>query len=246
MSGILGIIPARFGSTRFPGKALAEINGKSMVQRTYEQAKKCPHLDDVVVATDDERIIDCVEGFGGKACMTSSAHVSGTDRCFEALTKQLKNFNYVVNIQGDEPFINPKQISQLTELLKNDTQLATLVKPITTSSDIFNPNVVKAIFNIHQEAIYFSRHPVPYGRGLEQDQWLSNHTYHKHIGMYGYRSDVLKEITQLNASSLEKMESLEQLRWIESGYKIKVGITEYDSIGIDTPEDLNAALKLFG
>lgn len=241
---ILGIIPSRYGSTRFPAKALADIAGKSMIQRTYEQAKQCELLNDVIVATDHQEIFDCVIRFGGNVCMTKSTHQSGTDRCYEALHAHINEYDYVINIQGDEPFINPEQIKQLAHLLDGKTQLATLAKPIHHQEEIFNPNVVKVIFNQSNEAIYFSRNPIPYGRNFSQDEWHNHHTYHKHIGIYAYRSDVLAQITKLPISSLEKAESLEQLRWIENNYKIKVAFTEFETIGIDTPEDLDKALRL--
>ncbi|MDH5474772.1 MAG: 3-deoxy-manno-octulosonate cytidylyltransferase [Cyclobacteriaceae bacterium] len=240
---ILGIIPSRYGSTRFPGKALADIHGKPMIQRTYEQAKKCELLHDVIVATDHQAIFDCMLPFNNNICMTSEHHQSGTDRCYEALKKQLYEYDYVINIQGDEPFINPKQITQLATLLEGETQLATLVKPIDHHEDIVNPNVVKAIFNKNNEAIYFSRNPIPFGRNYPTTDWQKHHHYYKHIGIYAYRTDILKEITQLPPSSLEIAESLEQLRWIENNYKIKTAITEFETIGIDTPEDLEKALK---
>ncbi|MDH5365668.1 MAG: 3-deoxy-manno-octulosonate cytidylyltransferase [Cyclobacteriaceae bacterium] len=241
---ILGIIPSRYSSTRFPAKALADIAGKSMIQRTYEQAKQCELLNDVIVATDHQEIFDCVNRFDGQACMTKSTHQSGTDRCYEALHVQANKYDYVINIQGDEPFINPEQITQLAHLLDGKTQLATLVKTIDHKEDIFNPNVVKVIFNQSNEAIYFSRNPIPFGRNFSQDEWHNNHTYHKHIGIYAYRTDILKQITKLPTSSLENAESLEQLRWVENGYKIKIATTEFETIGIDTPEDLDKALKI--
>jgi 3-deoxy-manno-octulosonate cytidylyltransferase (CMP-KDO synthetase) len=240
---IVGIIPARYGSTRFPAKALADIAGKPMIQRTFEQAAKCKSLHSVVVATDHQEIYDCVIGFGGDAVMTNEAHQSGTDRCFEAMALQKEAFDYVINIQGDEPFINPEQITQLADLLDGTTQLATLVKPIEAPEEIFNPNVVKAIFKTNGDAVYFSRNPIPYGRNHEQSTWYKNHVYYKHVGIYAYRSDVLKQITALSVSLLEKAESLEQLRWIENDYTIKTAITHYNSIGIDTPEDLAKALE---
>lgn len=235
---ILGIIPARYGSTRFPAKALADIGGKTMVRRVYEQAKKASMLSEVVVATDHEAIYSEIKSFGGEVVMTSENHQSGTDRCYEALQKQGSTYDYVINIQGDEPFIAPEQINLVAEMLDGKTQLGTLIKKIDSSEDIFNPNVVKVIFNITKQAIYFSRTPLPYNRNHEKDDWLNQHSYYRHIGIYAYRTDVLEQITQLGVSSLEKAESLEQLRWIENGYAIQVAETSYDSIGIDTPEDL--------
>ncbi|MCW5911580.1 MAG: 3-deoxy-manno-octulosonate cytidylyltransferase [Cyclobacteriaceae bacterium] len=239
---IIGIIPARYASTRFPGKPLARIGGVSMIQRVYEQALKTSDLQAVVVATDNTEIFNHVQNFGGHACMTAETHVSGTDRCFEALTKQQQHYDYVINIQGDEPFIAPGQIELLASLLDGRTELATLVKQIHEQEQLLNPNVVKAVVSKPGEALYFSRSPVPYWRGKETD-WVNRHTYFKHIGMYAYRTDVLEKITHLSVSSLEKAESLEQLRWLENGFKIKVAETQLETIGIDTPEDLEKANK---
>ncbi len=241
---ILGIIPARYASTRFPGKPLVDIAGKSMIQRVYEQSAKCPHLADVLVATDDERIFNHVTGFGGKAVMTSSNHASGTDRCAE-VALQYPNHEIVINIQGDEPYIDPEQISKLAFCFSDaNTQIATLVKKISGTDELFNTNSPKVILNKFSEAIYFSRSPLPHIRGQEQGSWLSYFTYFKHIGIYGYRNDVLQQITKLPVSSLEKAESLEQLRWIENGYKIKVAETELETFAIDTPEDLEKLNRL--
>ncbi len=243
----IGIIPARFASTRFPGKPLAMIGGKPMVQRVYEQALKV--LDVVVVATDDNRIFSAVESFGGKVVMTSPWHKSGTDRAAEALqivVDQLgRKFDVVLNIQGDEPFIQPEQLRKvLSCFLDKDAEIATLVKPFGPSEDIFNPNSVKVVINRRGEAIYFSRSPIPYMRGVDKELWGNQHVFLKHIGLYGYRSDVLEDITKLEQTPLEIAESLEQLRWIENGYKIKVEQTHLESIGIDTPEDLERVIHL--
>ena len=214
---ILGIIPARYASTRFPGKPLVDIAGKSMIQRVYEQAKKCIHLTEVIVATDDVRIYDHVLGFGGAAVMTSPDHQSGTDRCAE-VALQHPQYDVIVNIQGDEPYIDPEQISKLAACFNNtDTQIATLVKQVQNEQELFNPNSPKVVINKLSEAVYFSRSPLPHIRGQEQQNWLNYYTYFKHIGIYGYRADVLQQITKLPVSSLEKAESLEQLRWIENG-----------------------------
>jgi 3-deoxy-manno-octulosonate cytidylyltransferase (CMP-KDO synthetase) len=235
---ILGIIPARFASTRFPGKPLVDIAGKSMIQRVYEQAKKCIHLTEVIVATDDTRIYDHVLNFGGAAIMTSADHQSGTDRCAE-VALQHSQYNVIINIQGDEPYIDPEQISKVASCFNNtDTQLATLVKKIQNEQELFNVNSPKVVINKLSEAVYFSRSPLPHIRGQEQQNWLSHFTYFKHIGIYGYRADVLQEVTKLPVSPLEKAESLEQLRWIENGYRIKVAETELETYAIDTPEDL--------
>jgi 3-deoxy-manno-octulosonate cytidylyltransferase (CMP-KDO synthetase) len=235
---ILGIIPARFASTRFPEKALVDIGGKSMVQRVYEQVSKSTILSKVIVATDHEKIFNHVKNFGGQVLMTSENHLSGTDRCMEALQKTGEDFDFIINIQGDEPFIKPEQIDLLAKTLNPNIQLATLAKKITDNETLFNPNTPKLIWNDKMEALYFSRNTIPYLRGTDKEAWLSKHDFYKHIGIYAYRADVLKAITKLKASSLEQAESLEQLRWLENGYKIKIALTEFESVGIDTPEDL--------
>ncbi len=240
---ILGIIPARFGSTRFLGKALVDIAGKTMIQRVYEQAKKAPSLAKVIVATDDTRIFDHVLAFGGEVVMTSSEHQSGTDRCYEALKKTKGHFDYVINIQGDEPFIKPKQIEILASMLDRDIQLATLMKKIEDTETLFNPNTPKVIVDNNSNAIYFSRQTVPYLRGIEKTKWLDAHNYFFHVGIYAYRTDVLRKISVLPPALLERVECLEQLRWIANGYTIKVAETPYLSKGIDTPEDLEEVLK---
>jgi len=234
----LGIIPARYASTRFPGKPLVDIAGKSMIQRVYEQAKKCPLLTEVFVATDDTRIYDHVTGFGGAAIMTSADHQSGTDRCAE-VAREHPQYNVIINIQGDEPFIDPEQISKLAFCFNDaGTQIATLVKKVQNEQELFNPNSPKVVINKLSEAVYFSRSPLPHIRGQETENWLNYFTYFKHIGIYGYRADILQRITKLPVSSLEKAESLEQLRWIENGYRIKVAETELETFAVDTPEDL--------
>lgn len=241
----IAIIPARYASTRFPGKPLADMGGKPMIQRVYEQVQKA--VTEVWVATDNVFIFETVETFGGKAIMTSEKHRSGTDRIFEAYEKIGNNYDVVINVQGDEPFIQPKQIETLMKCFDNeDTQLATLVKPFLKEDGfetLFNPNSPKVVINKNNEAIYFSRSIIPYIRDVHHTEWLDKHTFYKHIGMYAYRGDILKEITKLPQSSLEKAESLEQLRWIENGYKIKVGYTDTETFGIDTPEDMEKALK---
>jgi len=240
---IFGIIPARYASTRFPGKPLVDIGGKSMIQRVYEQAKKCIHLSEVIVATDDARIFDHVTGFGGVAVTTSSDHQSGTDRCAEVALKH-PGYDTIINIQGDEPYIDPEQISKLISCFNDgNTQIATLIKKVLTEQELHNTNSPKVIINKHSEAIYFSRSPLPHIRGQEPQNWLQHFTYFKHIGIYGYRADILQQITKLPISPLEKAESLEQLRWIENGYKIKVAETELETYAIDTPEDLEKITK---
>ncbi len=235
---ILGIIPARYASTRFPGKPLVQIHGKSMLQRVYEQAKKCSALSEVIVATDDERIMSHVVHFGGFCVMTSPDHQSGTDRCAEVAAMH-PEYHVVINIQGDEPYIDPEQIAKVAACFSSENvQLATLMKKINSLEELNNPNSPKVMVNRHSEAIYFSRTPLPYLRGYEQHDWLLHYTYFKHIGIYGYRADVLKQITKLPVSSLEKAESLEQLRWIENGFRIKVAETHLETYAVDVPEDL--------
>ncbi len=240
---VLGVIPARYASTRFPGKSLADIHGKPMIQLVYEQAKKTSSLDKVVVATDDERIASCVNSFGGEVCMTSENHPNGTTRCREVLEKQDEAFDFVVNIQGDEPFIDPITIDDLVNSLSEDSELGTMIKEINDVQVLDDPNVVKAIINSRHEAIYFSRNCIPYLRGIAPHERMDHHKFYKHIGLYAYRSDILKIITELPVGKLEMAESLEQLRWIENGLKIKTAVTAYESIGIDTPEDLEKVLS---
>ncbi len=242
----IGIIPARYASTRFPGKPLADICGKLMIERVYNQA--CKELDDVVVATDDQRIANAVKAFGGNVVMTSNEHRSGTDRCYEAYRNICSNADVVINIQGDEPFIDPTQIASIKECFDSEeTQIATLVRKFEPSKGfdaLFDSNTPKVVMDSNMNAIYFSRSIIPYVRNSEWKEWVNNATFYTHVGMYAYRARVLGEITKLPQSSLELAESLEQLRWIENGYKIKVGITDCPTIGIDTPADLEAARKL--
>ena len=241
---ILGIIPARYASTRFPAKALVDISGKSMIRRVVEQARQAASLTAVVVATDDARIYDHVAAFGGEVIMTGTHHQSGTDRCQEVVEKVGGTYPYVINIQGDEPFIQPRQIDLLASLLDGCTELATLVKAITDPAVLMNPNSPKVVVSqtngILAEALYFSRQPIPYQRSGPTDvaQWVQHHIYWKHIGLYAYRTDILAQITKLPPSLLENAEMLEQLRWLENGYRIRVAQTDLDSYGIDTPEDL--------
>lgn len=237
----LGIIPARYASTRFPGKPLADIGGKLMIQRVYEQVLPC--LDDLWVATDDERILKAVEGFGGKAVMTSDKHHSGTDRCLEASQKIGGEYEVVINIQGDEPFIQSNQIEALKSCFDQpETKLATLVKPFTLKDGInalLNTNSPKVVLNILGEAMYFSRSIVPYLRGVPQNEWLEKGIFYKHIGIYAYRRETLAEIAALPQSPMELAESLEQLRWLENGYHIQTAITNIENLAVDTPEDLD-------
>ncbi len=243
----IGIIPARYASTRFPGKPLIIINGKTMIQRVHEQCQKSKFLSAVYVATDDENIYNHVVDFGGQAIMTLPTHQSGTDRCLEAVTKitsPLLDNDVVVNIQGDEPFIDPNQIDLLISCFKEPlTDIATLIKEIHFSEDLFNVNKPKVILNKSREAIYFSRSPLPYLRGVAESEWLNHFTFYNHIGIYAYKKAVLEQITMLPASSLEIAESLEQLRWIENGFRIKTQVTDIESLSIDTPEDLKKIKK---
>lgn len=236
----IGIIPARYASTRFPAKPLAILGGKPVIQRVYEQVKGI--LDEAYVATDDERIETAVKTFGGKVVMTSINHKSGTDRCYEAYTKVGRGYDVIVNIQGDEPFIQCSQLEAVKACFADPaTQIATLVKPFAPCDGVAaleNVNSPKVVVDKNWNALYFSRSIIPFRRNAEKRDWLEGHTYYKHIGIYAYRADVLKEITALPQSPLEIAESLEQLRWLENGYTIKVGISEVETIGIDTPQDL--------
>lgn len=242
----IGIIPARYASTRFPGKPLADLGGKPMIQRVYEQAKKA--LNTVVVATDDERIYNCVKSFGGEVVMTRADHKCGTDRCLEAWEKlHIAEPAVVINIQGDEPFIQPEQIEAIKSCFDDPTtEIATLVKPFTEEDGLAaleNPNTPKVVMAPDGTALLFSRSVIPYLRGIDKNEWLKQHLHYKHIGMYAYRTNVLAQITQLAQTPMEKAESLEQLRWLENGYKIKVAVCHTASIGIDTPADLQKAIE---
>jgi 3-deoxy-manno-octulosonate cytidylyltransferase (CMP-KDO synthetase) len=244
LTDIVGIIPARYASTRFPGKPLIDIHGKTMIRRVYEQAKKSASLSRVIIATDDKRIEQEALSFGGEICMTSPEHPSGTDRCAEVVSAMKLQCKAVINIQGDEPFINPAQIDLLSACFADPrTQLATLIRKIQSTEVLFNPNSPKVITDKDGFAIYFSRQAIPYVRGTEQKDWLMKGTFYQHIGIYGYRVDCLSEITRLRPSTLEKTESLEQLRWIENGYRIKTAVTDFETLAIDTPDDLQAILE---
>ena len=239
----IAIIPARYASTRFPGKPLAKLGGKPVIERVYERVTSV--ISNAVVATDDERIYAAVESFGGKVVMTSPDHKSGTDRCWEAYQKQGEEYDVVINVQGDEPFIAESQLRSIMECFEDEaTDIATLVKPFAESDGLaalHNPNSPKVVLDNASRAIYFSRSVIPYLRGVEPEEWLAKHTFYKHIGMYAFRREVLREVTALPQSTLEKAESLEQLRWLENGYKIGVGVTNIETVGIDTPEDLERA-----
>ena len=278
---IIGIIPARYGSSRFPGKPLIEIEGKSMIQRVYEQASKAKCLSKVIVATDGERIFDHVKAFGGEVVMTKEDHPSGTDRCWEVVQSIVDSQEstvdsqqsvaerrlvqspmsdihyplstihyplftdiYILNIQGDEPFIVPEQIDELGAILDGEIELATQMIPVDSAEVLFDMGEVKIVLNDKQEALYFSRQAIPFLKNIDPKDWHKNHQYYRHVGMYAYRADVLEKLTQLPPSSLEIAESLEQLRWLEAGFKIKCVITNYDSHCIDTPEDIEKVLRL--
>jgi 3-deoxy-manno-octulosonate cytidylyltransferase (CMP-KDO synthetase) len=239
---ITGIIPARFASTRFPGKPLIDIAGKSMIRRVYEQAGQCTLLNQVIVATDDRQIYEHVLAFGGQAQITSALHQSGTDRCAEVALSH-PDSDVFINIQGDEPFIDPRQIDLLCGCFADaEVTLATLIKKISDFAELTSYNTPKVIINKNEEAIYFSRTPIPFQRDQEIEKWMDTHTYYKHIGIYGYRKAALEQITKLPVSSLERAEALEQLRWIENGFRIKTAQTDLESLSIDTPEDLQRAL----
>lgn len=240
---IVGIIPARYASTRFPGKLLADMGGKTVIQRVYEQASKAKLLNSLIVATDSRRILNHVRSFGGKAIMTSTRHTNGTERCHEAAKKmKLPDDTIIINIQGDEPFINPQQIDSLIKCFAGDAQIATLIKQIKFDDELFTHHTVKVVVNNRHDAIYFSRSPIPHSSW--KCKWLESHPYYKHIGIYGYYLATLKELVVLPRSPLEQAESLEQLRWIENGYTIATRLTKHESISIDTPADLAKALSM--
>jgi 3-deoxy-manno-octulosonate cytidylyltransferase (CMP-KDO synthetase) len=241
---IIGIIPARYASTRFPGKPLAIINGTSMLQRVYQQSKKASLLEDVIIATDDERIAAHAATFGARTVMTGAQHPSGTDRCFEAYTLHGKPADYVINIQGDEPFLDPGQINSLASACQAGVEIATQMIRCNSYEVLFDTGEVKIILNNRKEALYFSRNVIPFIKGKEEKEWHLHFDYYRHVGMYAYRVDVLEKITRLAPSALEKAESLEQLRWLENGYKITCVETSFDSHCIDSPEDIEKVLRL--
>ncbi|MDD2380286.1 MAG: 3-deoxy-manno-octulosonate cytidylyltransferase [Mariniphaga sp.] len=237
----IAIIPARYQSTRFPGKPLALLGGKPVVQWVYEHVATA--LDQVWIATDDERIFQLVQDFGGKALFTSDTHKSGTDRCAEAARILEKDFHFdvVINVQGDEPFVRSEQIDLLMKCFPDDVEIATLIKEVESTDELFNPNRPKVVLDNQQNALYFSRLPIPYVRGEKENSWMLVNRFWAHIGMYAYKKEVLQEITRLDSGKLESAEALEQLRWLENGYRIKTAITRFQSIGIDTPGDLQIA-----
>lgn len=241
---VVGIIPSRYNSTRFPGKPLAMIKGKTMIRRVCEQAWKS-RLDAVVVATDDMRIAEEVLGFGGRYVLTDPNHRSGTDRCREVLYSIEEQYDAVVNIQGDEPFIDPEQINQVIELIgRDDTQIASLAKRIEDEDELFSTNTVKVVMNKQGNALYFSRNPIPFMRNLDRDKWLREGVFYKHIGIYAYKMEVLCQVAEMQPTALELSESLEQLRWLENGLSIRMGITQCENVSIDQPSDLEKAMQL--
>ncbi|MFM6953581.1 MAG: 3-deoxy-manno-octulosonate cytidylyltransferase [Sphingobacteriaceae bacterium] len=241
---ILGIIPARYASSRFPGKPLADICGKSMIQRVYEQAKKAKTLSDVVVATDDSRIEEHVLAFGGNVIRTAVTHESGTDRCAEVISLT-PDFDAVINIQGDEPLINPEQIDLLGHKLSQEgVVLATLIKQIHSQDELYNANTPKVVCGVNGQAIYFSRQAIPHVRAIAENQWLTKTVFYKHIGIYGYETATLKQVAALHPTPLEQTECLEQLRWLEHGYTIHTVETTLETQAVDTPEDLERIVQI--
>ncbi len=240
---VIGVIPARYDSSRFPGKPLVDIGGKSMIQRVYEQCSKSTSISKLIVATDDQRIADHVKLFGGNITLTSINHQSGTDRCAE-VANNYPEFDILINIQGDEPMINPDQIDLLCKCFENpNASIATLVKKISSNEELFNENTPKVILNKNNEAILFSRTAIPFIRGKAKENWIEQYTFYKHIGIYGFKTETLKKLNNLPVSALESAEALEQLRWIENGYRIHTAITDKESQAIDTPQDLEKLLK---
>ena len=241
---IIGIIPARYASTRFPGKPLIQINGKSMIQRVYEQAAKSKLMTKIIIATDDDRIAEHAKSFGAEVVITKAEHPSGTDRCFEAYQLNGQNFDYVLNIQGDEPFLDPEQIDSLAQGCAEDVEIATQMIKCTDHDVLFDKGEVKIILNSNKEALYFSRNVIPFIKGKDEKEWHKHFDYYRHVGMYAYRTDILEKIAQLKPSALELAESLEQLRWVEHGYKIKCIETSFESHCVDTPEDIEKVMRL--
>ena len=238
---VVGIIPSRYASTRFPGKPLAMIKGKTMIRRVCEQAWKSK-LDAVVVATDDVRIADEVMGFGGRYVLTDPNHRSGTDRCREALDLLENQYDAVINIQGDEPFIEPNQINLLVDLIsRDDTELASLAMRIDDEDELFSPNAVKVVMDKNGNALYFSRNPMPFMRNIDRKEWLTKGVFYKHIGIYAYKAPTLRRIAEMQPTALECAESLEQLRWLENGLSIRLAVTQSQNVSIDTPSDLAKA-----
>jgi 3-deoxy-manno-octulosonate cytidylyltransferase (CMP-KDO synthetase) len=241
---VAAIIPARFASTRFPGKPLVDLGGKPMIQRTYERVKAVKGFDRIIIATDDQRIFEAAQGFNAEVMMTSAEHLTGTDRCAEVLNRLGESVDYVVNIQGDEPFIEPAQLEEVVAGFSSGAPILTLIKKITDSETLFNVNTPKVVCDEEGNALYFSRQTIPFLRGVEPSEWLRQHTFFKHIGLYAYRADILPGLSALKQTSLELAESLEQLRWIQNGIRIKAIETQFETIGIDSPEDLEKIQKM--
>lgn len=238
----LAIIPARYASTRFPGKPLAMLGGKPMIQWACERVSAMPELEAAIVATDDQRIYDAVKAFGGRVMMTADTHRSGTDRCGEVLAKledQGEHYDVVINVQGDEPFVDQEQLRSLIAAFDDEqVEIASLKKAIDDEATLSTPNAVKVVTDLKGMALYFSRHTIPYQRGVESSDWVKGHRYYKHVGIYAFRAEVLKQLVALPQGELERCESLEQLRWLENGYRIRMIETQTENVGIDTPEDL--------
>ncbi len=247
---VLAVIPARYASTRFPGKPLATLGGESIISHVYHRVRRTEGIEDVVVATDDESICDHVESFAeeGTVMMTSDQHRTGTDRCGEVvqrLERQGYTYDLVINVQGDEPFVDPAQLQTLIACFNDpEVLIATLATPVTSREELFSPNNVKIARAADGRALYFSRQPIPYRRDVDPDHWLDGATYLKHVGIYAFRADLLPELCRLGTGTLEDCEKLEQLRWLEAGFNIHVALTDHANIGIDTPEDLAAAEQL--
>jgi 3-deoxy-manno-octulosonate cytidylyltransferase (CMP-KDO synthetase) len=240
----LAVIPARYASTRFPGKPLVKIGEKTMIQRVYEQVSKATRINKVIVATDDERIYNHMTELGASVMMTQAHHTNGTERCAEVIESVYDDFEIVVNVQGDEPFILPEQIDQLVRCFDHeDTDIATLVKQTDNRYLLFSPTTVKVVYDKNFRALYFSRQPIPYLRGVSLEEWAPRRVHYLHVGIYGFRKEVLREIVLLPPSSLESLEMLEQLRWLENGYSISIAHTDYQSLSVDSPEDLENAIK---
>lgn len=241
---VVAIIPARFASSRFPGKPLVDLGGKPMIQRTYERVKAVEGFDRIVIATDDQRIFDVAQGFGAEVMLTFTNHMTGTDRCAEVLSRLGESVDYVINIQGDEPFIEPEQLREVAAGFASGAPILTLIKKITDTETLFNVNTPKVVCDEEGHALYFSRQTIPFLRGVDPKDWLGKHTFYKHIGLYAYRADILPGLSALRPTSLELAESLEQLRWVQNGIRIKAIETQFETIGIDSPEDVEKILKM--
>ncbi|MEM6395604.1 MAG: 3-deoxy-manno-octulosonate cytidylyltransferase [Bacteroidota bacterium] len=242
---MLAVIPARYGSTRLPAKPLLDLGGQPLIWRVYEAVRTCQAIDEVVVATDDERILKAVTDLGGNCQMTDPNHQSGTDRVAE-ISARLPKYEYILNVQGDEPFIQTQQLQSVIALLAKDrAQIGTMARPLGQIDQILSQQVVKVVMNDAREALYFSRSPIPFIRDLDQAEWVDQHAHYQHLGLYGFQREVLSSLTKLEVSTLEQAEKLEQLRWLQAAFKIKVALTDHVGMGIDTPEDLETARQIF-